>query len=63
MKPPALTDAMCKAARDTPAGRLLDRLIAEENARGGNTSIHEPGSRYCGNVLHQLWQAMSEAAT
>lgn len=62
MNLPELTDAMCRAARNTPAGKLLDRLIAEENARGGNTSIHEPGSPYCGNVLQQLWQAMGEAA-
>lgn len=62
MKLPELTGAMCKAARNTPAGKLLDRLIAEENARGGNTSVHERGSPYCGNVLQQLWQAMSEAA-
>lgn len=55
-----LTDKMIHAARQTKAGQLIDRLLAEENARKGDTSIHSDG-KYSGSVIQQLWDAMKDA--
>jgi hypothetical protein len=52
-----LTNEMCAAARATSAGKLLDRLITEELARGGNTN-----SGIGGSILQQLWEAMAKAS-
>ena len=56
---PRLTQAMIDAARSTAAGKLMDRLLAEENARGGNTSMID--DKYPGSIIQQLWGAMMDA--
>lgn len=47
-----LTDKMHDAVKASPVGQMLDRLIREEHARGGNTSLGGGG-----NVIQQLWAA------
>lgn len=54
-----LTAAMISAARETSAGKLIDRLLTEENARGGNTSCLD--DKYPGSIIQQLWGAMMDA--
>lgn len=56
---PRLTDAMVAAARATAGGKLIERLLTEENARGGNTSILD--DKYPGSIIQQLWGAMMDA--
>lgn len=56
---PRLTDPMVTAARATKGGQLLDRLLAEENARGGDTSLRD--DKYPGSIIQQLWGAMIDA--
>ncbi len=53
---PKLTPAMCEAARSTDAGKLIDRLLADEIKRRGNTNAGRGGS-----ILQQLWDAMCKA--
>ncbi len=54
-----LTDKMHDSVRDSEVGKFLSRLIEEEHARGGDTSI--PGPRgpndTGGSVIQQLWAA------
>lgn len=50
---------MVAAARATTAGKLIDRLLTEENARGGDTSIRD--DKYPGSIIQQLWGAMMDA--
>lgn len=56
---PRLTQAMIDGAKATKAGKLIDRLLAEENARGGNTSAID--EKYPGSLIQQLWGAMVDA--
>lgn len=49
---PALSDRRHDAVKNSPIGQFLDRLIREEHARGGDTSL-PPG----GSVIQQLWAA------
>lgn len=48
---PPLTNEMHNAVVRSPVGKLLDRLIREEVARGGDTTLRG------GNVVQLLWQA------
>lgn len=50
-----LTDAMIKAARETPAGKYIDRLIAEDVERTGGVGVG-------GSIIQQLWDAMKAEA-
>ena len=49
---PVLSDERHDAVKQSPVGQLLDRLIREEFARGGDTSLGGGG-----NVIQQLWVA------
>lgn len=51
-----LTQAMIDAARATRGGQLIDHLLAEENARGGDTSLGGGAS-----IIQQIWGAMMDA--
>jgi hypothetical protein len=42
---------------ESPAGKLIDRLISEEHARGGNTST--PGGN--GSIIDQLYDVVTTA--
>ena len=48
---PRLSSARHDAVRDSEVGRFIDRLIREEVARGGDTSVKWDG----GNVIQALW--------
>jgi len=48
---PVLTDDIHDAVKASQVGQFLDRLIREEYARGGDTSLKG------GNVIQQLWVA------
>ena len=51
-----LTNAMHDAVKNSPVGQMIDRLIREEVARGGDTS-----TTFDGSVIQALWAAfMSE---
>jgi hypothetical protein len=43
------------AILSSPAGRLIDRLITEEHARGGDTST--PGAY--GSIIDQLYETIT----
>ena len=47
-----LTNSMHDAVKNSPVGQMIDRLIREEVARGGDTS-----TTFDGNVIQALWAA------
>ncbi len=50
-----LTQAMIDAARASPAGQYIDRLIAEDVERTG-------GQGFGGPIIQQIWDAMKAVA-
>src|ERR1700730_1335681 len=52
----SLSNARHDAVKNSPVGRFIDRLIREEVARGGNTTI---GDGTGGNVIQLLWAALN----
>lgn len=54
-----LTNKMIDAAKETPAGQYLDRLIAEDVAKGGGLSL-AGGPHH--SIIEQLWNAMCKAS-
>jgi len=52
-----LTDKMHDSVKNSEVGKFLDRLIREEHARGGDTSIPPEEYGIGGNVIQRLWVA------